>query len=61
MDLAHTLLQDGAPLLVVGLAAVWLIRRWMRPAPSACAKCEAAPPARPPVRHRLRVLDGAHE
>ena len=60
MDLAHVIVQDGAPLVVVGLAAAWLVRRWMRPTPSACAGCEQAAPPRPAVRHRLPVL-GARE
>jgi hypothetical protein len=54
--LANTLLQDGVPVLVVLVAAAWLVRRWLRPKPSACAKCEQAAAPKPAVRHRLRVL-----
>lgn len=64
MDLVHVILQDGVPVLVVGLAAAWLIRRqvrqWTRPSQSPCSKCDAATPKRVAVRHRLPVL-GARE
>lgn len=57
-SLSHTFVQEVVPVVVVLLAGVWLLRRWMRPSQAghgACAGCDqvAAPPS---VRHRLTVL-----
>lgn len=56
MEFAHVIVQDGLPLAVVAVAATWLLRRWLRPSPSACAGCSMESSATAPVRHRLPVL-----